>query len=140
MRSSGITPQPIIVLFLMVLRSISGFILLWGRYPLAQVVRKVKRMSIKPKGKCSFCKQEVTPVVLEENSFRRDKCMCPNCKEIIYLCRYFGCDNYARGGDLYDDELCSHCASDISKSSGSVIKTGVSVIVGLAIKSYASKK
>lgn len=86
----------------------------------------VKRKS---QGICPFCKEKVRPIILEENTLRRDKCQCPACNEIIYVCRIFGCQNYAKGGDIYDDELCPVCAEGIKDTIGKlVIVAGVSVV------------
>ncbi len=72
-------------------------------------------MSAKHKGLCPFCAETVQPKVLEENIVRRDKCQCPDCKNIVYVCRSPGCQNYAKGGEYYDDELCPQCTSGISE-------------------------
>lgn len=71
-------------------------------------------MSQKHKGMCPFCSEMVTPGVIEENYVRRDKCVCPECSEHIYICRSPGCNHYAKGGELYDDELCPQCTSGIA--------------------------
>lgn len=63
----------------------------------------------KPKGKCPFCLKLMVPKVLEENTLRRDKCQCSFCSKIVYICRMPSCNNYAKGGDYYDDELCPDC-------------------------------
>lgn len=66
-------------------------------------------MSRKQLGVCSGCKEEVRPEVIEENTFRRDVCRCPECGATILVCRDPFCNNYALGGDFYDDELCFIC-------------------------------
>lgn len=96
----------------------------------------VKRKS---KGSCPFCKEEIRPIILEENTLRRDKCECPTCNEIIYVCRIFGCENFAKGGDIYDDEFCPECAKNIQKTIGGLGK-GMLTIVGLGIATAISKK
>ncbi|ECB3955403.1 hypothetical protein CQL54_23920 [Salmonella enterica subsp. enterica serovar Newport] len=74
-------------------------------------------MGNKPKGKCPFCAAEMVPETVEKNTFRRDKCKCTSCKEIIYRCRnVLFCNDYAKGGVLYDDELCPSCGESLSKS------------------------
>lgn len=71
-------------------------------------------MSVKHKGQCPFCNEIVQPKVIEENTIRRDKCLCTECSEIIYVCRSPGCQNYAKGGEHYDHELCPSCTSNIA--------------------------
>ena len=63
---------------------------------------------MKPLGKCPFCGECVRAKVIEENFIRRDYCECSKCNSSIYVCRYPGCDHYAKGGDMYDDELCPY--------------------------------
>jgi ribosomal protein S27AE len=83
-------------------------------------------MAEKHLGTCPFCKELVTPYVVEGNVIRRDKCQCPNCHKIVYVCRTPGCCDYARGGELYDDELCPSC-------SASVVTNGSTVAVAVLI-------
>lgn len=78
-------------------------------------------------GICPHCRKNVTPEVIEENSLRRDKCECPECKGIVYVCRTLGCDNYAKGSNAYDDELCPDCAKILANNAGGILK-GVAVI------------
>lgn len=68
-------------------------------------------MEYKHEGMCPFCNEMVSPKIVEKNTFRRDKCRCtnPSCEEVIYVCRGLGCQDYAKGGVIYDDELCSSC-------------------------------
>ena len=68
-------------------------------------------MSYKHEGMCPFCKEMVSPKIIEKNTFRRDKCRCtnPDCEKIIYICRGLGCQDYAKSGVIYDDELCESC-------------------------------
>jgi hypothetical protein len=75
----------------------------------------------KPAGLCPNCKKMVRASVVEENTVRRDMCSCPACKADLLVCRTPGCDDYARGGEYYDDELCPACT-----------KKGGAVAVGLA--------
>lgn len=73
---------------------------------------EVKPMSkiLKPAGKCPFCNKQVRAEVVETtSSLRRDKCRCPTCGETVYVCRMPGCNNYARSGMIWDDELCPSC-------------------------------
>jgi hypothetical protein len=93
-------------------------------------------MTSKHKGTCPFCKNEVIPLVTQENYVRRDKCECPECKENIYVCRAPGCENYAKGGSLYDDELCPSCTSSI----GGGFSTLGMMALSAAISAFVSKK
>jgi len=88
-------------------------------------------MSAKHVGRCSFCEEKVKPVTKEKNFLRRDKCQCPECKEIIYTCRIPHCHDYAKGGDIYDDELCRWCL----ESSGGALKVGAGLIITSIIAS-----
>ncbi|MDF9754259.1 hypothetical protein ACVWY1_000571 [Pseudomonas sp. TE6288] len=88
-------------------------------------------MSFKDEGQCPFCKKDMTPTVLEKNTVRRDKCACPHCEKHMYVCRAPGCRNYARGGDLYDDEFCLSCSDDIAKfGKNAVEKFSSAAVVG----------
>jgi hypothetical protein len=69
--------------------------------------------------------------VVEENILRRDKCVCPSCAETIYVCRTPGCDNYAKGGDLYDHELCPECTRAVGNV-GMVAATAAAALIGTA--------
>ncbi|HDS0961602.1 hypothetical protein D3C80_1392270 [compost metagenome] len=72
-------------------------------------------MSFKDEGKCPFCSEVMTPEVVEENNIRRDKCKCVKCNRNIYVCRAPGCRDYARGGEVYDDEFCMSCSDKLSE-------------------------
>ncbi|MBI0164409.1 hypothetical protein [Snodgrassella sp. M0351] len=72
----------------------------------------------KPIGICPNCNHEVRAKISVKNNLRRDKCECPNCEETIYVCRNYGCRNYAVGGDYYDDEFCPTCAKELMKFAG----------------------
>lgn len=93
-------------------------------------------MTSKHKGMCPFCKNEVVAIVIQENHVRRDKCECPECEKAVYVCRSPGCENYAKGGHLYDDELCPSCTSSVS---GNVGTLGM-VALGAVVSSFVSKK
>ncbi len=88
----------------------------------------------KPKGKCPYCQEFMTPVVVEENAICRDKCKCSKCGEYIYICRTPGCHNYAKGGELWDDELCPECTSSVGRIAKDIataaLITGVGTLVG----------
>lgn len=90
-------------------------------------------MSVKHKGTCPFCSEVVQPKITEENKVRRDKCQCPNCHQAVYVCRSPGCQNYAKGGNLYDDELCPSCTSSIAEVGKGAIATGVITLVTAAL-------
>ncbi|MEQ4712047.1 hypothetical protein ABN057_07070 [Providencia alcalifaciens] len=83
-------------------------------------------MECKNEGKCPFCNESITPLIIEKNVFRRDKCQCPNCNGIIYICRGLFCQDYAKGGEIYDDELCQPCTSklveQLKKLPGQMVK------------------
>ena len=92
-------------------------------------------MSGKSKGLCPFCNEQVVPYVIEENTIRRDKCQCPECSGILYVCRSPGCNNYAKGGDFWDDEFCPTCTGDVSGTVKSVaVVSAIGAIVGLFSK------
>ncbi len=97
-------------------------------------------MDLKPKGVCPFCKKEINARVIQENKIRRDKCECSDCKSIIYVCRTPGCENYAKGGHLYDDELCPSCMSNIGRSIGALGTTALSIVVSTAVTRLLEKK
>lgn len=71
-------------------------------------------MANKHIGICPFCKADTAAEIIEENDFRRDMCRCTECEKTIYVCRTPGCDDYARGGSSYDDELCPQCTKNIT--------------------------
>ncbi|PKG37668.1 hypothetical protein [Psychromonas sp. Urea-02u-13] len=78
-------------------------------------------------GFCSFCGNKVRANIEETNFFRRDRCSCPECSETIYVCRNPICDNYTKGGDIYDDELCIECDTNVSETFSGItesIKSG----------------
>lgn len=97
-------------------------------------------MSLKHLGECPFCKESITPQVVEENTFRRDKCVCPSCNGTVYVCRTPGCDNYAKGGDLYDDELCPRCTGGTGTLVAGVAATVVTGLIAGAAESLIKKK
>lgn len=78
-------------------------------------------------GKCPWCGEQVKARVIEENYIRRDLCVCPQCGEKILICRTPGCNNYAKGGDLWDDELCPDCTSGAGSI---VVGIGTTLLLG----------
>jgi len=96
-------------------------------------------MKTKQKGNCPFCEKQVSAVVLEENKIRRDRCQCPSCEEVIFLCRVPGCNDYAKGTSVYDHELCPSCTEKVeaaAKVSGKVV---LEVAKAIAIAVIAGK-
>ncbi|MCT6876295.1 hypothetical protein [Frischella perrara] len=96
----------------------------------------VKRKS---KGRCPFCKKKIRPIIIEENTLRRDKCKCPACNEIIYVCRIFGCQNYAKGSESYDDECCPKCAKGIKNTIGCLSKVILLTVGPIIAKKIANE-
>ena len=82
-----------------------------------------KKMTMKGIGICPWCGKEVRAIIEEENYIRRDSCKCPECGERILVCRTPGCNNYAKGGTIWDDEICTECAKNI-------VTTGITILVG----------
>lgn len=96
-------------------------------------------MSAKHSGICPFCKEVVTAEVIEENTIRRDKCQCPSCHNTIFVCRTPGCDNYAKGGDIYDDELCPDCTSGVTKAGGVIVLAALTAVATTAAENSMKK-
>lgn len=97
----------------------------------------------KEKGICPFCKKEITPIVIEVNTIRRDKCKCPECNQSIYVCTVPGCYDYAKGGNLYDDNFCpEHYKKGLewSKGVGQQFLEVATPIVITALIAYLTKK
>lgn len=93
----------------------------------------------KSMGKCPFCEKKMIPKVIEANSFRRDKCQCSECGEIIYVCRKFGCKNYAKGSQYYDEELCPDCSEELASTVGKVGEKAL-VTVGGVLAAHFGKE
>jgi hypothetical protein len=94
----------------------------------------------KQKGNCPFCKDLVAAVVIEENTARRDKCKCPSCGEVIFICRGAGCHDYAKGTPSYDNEYCPECARNFAKvtaSVGTTVLKVVGTVAGAALSAIA---
>lgn len=83
-------------------------------------------------GLCPFCEKKVSPFVVEENFIRRDVCECPECHKGILVCRTPGCQNYAKTGKYYDDELCPSCLKSLPqntlRSAATVFSTAATVL------------
>ena len=94
----------------------------------------------KPEGKCPFCGEIVRAQVVEENYVRRDRCQCPRCAEMLYVCRMPGCSNYAKGGALWDDELCLSCTAGITDTIAPVVITGIIGGIGALFSKAKSKE
>lgn len=62
-------------------------------------------MANKIKGFCSHCFNETYHVEQQWNLVRRNQYVCESCKKPTYQCRL--CQNFAKGGDVWDDELCA---------------------------------
>lgn len=77
-------------------------------------------MNTKQKGLCPFCKNAVAAKIAEDNTLRRDKCLCPDCNEPVYLCRTPGCNDYAKGTEVYDHEFCTSCTEILYSAGASV--------------------
>jgi hypothetical protein len=97
-------------------------------------------MASKHLGICPFCGDNVTPLLIEENTIRRDVCECPSCKEKLLICRTPGCHSYAKGGEIYDDELCPSCTSSLASGIGEVFKWGAMAAVGAIASAAVAKK
>lgn len=84
-------------------------------------------MAIKSSGVCPFCGSFIQARVVETNYLRRDKCRCPDCSNVIYVCRMPGCNNYTKGGDIWDDEFCPSCTNSMDSRAISAIGLGLSL-------------
>lgn len=101
-------------------------------------------MNAKQRGKCPFCEEVVAAVVTEANTLRRDKCVCPSCKEPIYLCRVPGCHDYAKGTSIYDHELCPSCTEKIADAAAVAgkfaLEAGKAIAVAVVLGKLGIKK
>lgn len=96
-------------------------------------------MATKHEGICGHCRQTVSPVVIEENTLRRDKCQCPDCKQDLYVCRSPGCDDYAKGGKGYDEEFCPGCTKSMAEGANDLIRPVAATLLA-AGATYAINK
>ena len=92
----------------------------------------------KPIGICPNCNHEVRAKISVKNNLRRDKCECPNCEATIYVCRNYGCRNYAVGGDNYDDELCPTCAKELMELVGKLAGKSSEILLTTLTAAFAS--
>ncbi|MDI9768215.1 hypothetical protein QM327_16810 [Pantoea dispersa] len=101
-------------------------------------------MATKNEGICGHCRKKVSPIVIEENILRRDKCKCPECEQDLYACRSPGCDDYAKGGKNYDEEFCPSCTKSLAENAGTAAKAiaGIALTIGttIATKHFTGKK
>lgn len=96
-------------------------------------------MATKNPGICGHCRETVSPIIIEENYVRRDKCRCPKCQQDLYACRTPGCDDYAKGGKAYDEELCPGCTKALSESAGVLAKGAITTLATVATAAAAAK-
>ncbi len=92
----------------------------------------------KHKGVCPFCKEEMIPTIVEKSTFQRDRCQCsnPECRQIIYVCRFPGCCDYAKGGSSYAHELCPEHTHEASKFTAATV---AGLVVGAVVKMVSDK-
>lgn len=91
-------------------------------------------------GLCPFCKGMISPVVVEQNGVRRDICKCPECEGSVLVCRSPGCDNYAKGGNLYDEELCPECTRSVTTTGGALLMTVATTALSILTVAAMSNK
>lgn len=81
---------------------------------------------LKPIGICPHCKNNVRAKIIEECTFTRDICECPECSEKILRCRAPGCNNYTEYDDFFN-ELCPSCSQSTPRFIGNVAKGAVGI-------------
>lgn len=96
-------------------------------------------MATKHPGICGHCRETVSPIIIEENTFQRDKCECPKCHEILYACRTPGCDDYAKGSKAYDEELCPQCTKIVADNAGVLLKQTATTLTAAGIAFLATR-
>jgi hypothetical protein len=111
--------------------------------PEEQQARRDASLARKQIGKCPFCQKQVQALVIEENTVRRDRCECPECREPLYVCRTPGCHDYAKGTATYDHEFCPDCTTKMSGAAAEVgsaaIKAGGVILAAWGSAKVASK-
>lgn len=65
-------------------------------------------------GYCSYCFKKTLHKLKEKNYVRRNVYECSNCKNRTLLCTVPNCDNFAKGGDKWDDKFCAEHSGLIS--------------------------
>jgi len=96
-------------------------------------------MEVKHVGICPYCGDSVQPLVVVHNYVRRDACKCPNCEKMILVCRVPGCSDYAKGGDVYDEEMCPAHTASIVNGGGEVVKWGLMAAAAAVATAAASR-
>lgn len=91
-------------------------------------------------GKCPFCKREVHATLIESNLLRRDVYKCPVCLKRILVCMAPGCNNFAKGGDYWDDNLCPDCGFSDEESQVSTHRNKVTVTTLDELKDAVNNK
>jgi hypothetical protein len=97
-------------------------------------------MANKHAGECPYCGESVTPVLNKKNVIRRDVCSCPSCSKELLICRTPGCHTYAKGGQIYDDELCPNCTSSLISGTGEILKWGAMAAMTAIVAAVIEKK
>ena len=64
-------------------------------------------MPTRIKGYCSHCFKNSYHIEQQWNALRRNVYMCESCNKSTLQCRVRVCQNFAKGGSFYDDELCA---------------------------------
>lgn len=97
--------------------------------------------SEKVTGLCSFCKEEIKPVLVGGSLTNRDLSFCPNekCNQPIVVCLAPGCDNYAKGSAMRRP-LCHWCFQKATPNTGSaILKIGAAVTTSAATNYIKNK-
>lgn len=96
-------------------------------------------MNKKHAGICPYCSETVQPFIITENYARRDVCKCPKCEKEILVCRIPGCSDYAKGGPIYDEEMCPSCTAGIVNGGGEVVKYGLMAAAAVIATAVSGK-
>jgi ribosomal protein S27AE len=79
-------------------------------------------------GHCPKCGKAINPTrFLERNTLRRDVLECPNCQARILKCRFPGCQDYALGGKVWDNDFCPNCTKEVAQAA---IMGGLTILLG----------
>ena len=96
-------------------------------------------MANRIKGFCSHCFENTYHIEQQWNSIRRNIYVCEGCKKSTLMCRI--CQNFAKGGSFYDDELCAEHDGTIKSFKEPRIKKTLNNITELDSKiGYKLKK